>query len=69
MQGPAVHRVPDVGPVGIQGRVRSGRSALVRFVGSNQCGAHGQAVQEVPAARALGRPHGTVPASVQAAQG
>lgn len=54
--------------MGIHGRVRGGRATLVRVAGTDQRRARAQAVQEVPAARALGRANGTVPARVQAAQ-
>lgn len=55
--------------MGVHGRLRSGRAPLVRVVGPDQRRAHGEAVQEVHAARALGRAHGAVPARVQTAQG
>lgn len=68
-QGVAVRRVLAVGALGVHGRVRGGRAALVRVAGADQRRAHGEAVQEVPAARAVGRADGAVRARVQAAEG
>jgi len=67
-QGPDVRRVPGVELLGVQGRVRGGRAALVRVVGFDQRRAHVETVQEAAATRAVGRAHGTVRARVQAAQ-
>lgn len=49
--------------------MRGGRVGLVRVAGADQRRAHGEAVQEVPAARAVRRAHGAVRARVQAAEG
>lgn len=67
-QGVAVRRVPDLGALGVHGRVRGGRAALVRVAGAHQRRAHGEAVQKVHHARAVRRAHGAVRARVQAAQ-
>lgn len=59
-QGFAIRRVPDLGPLGVYGRVRCRRTTLVWVTGSNQRCTYYKTVQEVIAARTISRTHGTV---------
>jgi len=59
-QGSDVRRVPGVELLGVQGRVRGGRAALVRVAGPDQRRAHVKTMQETAAARTVGRTYGSV---------